>query len=60
MISTLIPTEATHSPLDLLKKALLIVTFENALTHKIDPFELLDCLMLEFEVMKDINQLFLS
>ena len=37
MISNLLPTEATHSSLDLFEKPPLLVTFENAFTQKIGP-----------------------
>ena len=37
MISNLIPSEATHSSLDLFEKPPLLVTFENAFTQKIGP-----------------------
>ena len=55
MISNLIPTEATHSSLDLFEKPPLLVTFENAFTQKIGPSYLPDCPMLEFEVLGDRN-----
>ena len=49
MISNLLPTEATHSSLDLLEKPPLLVTFENAFTQKIGPSHSPDGPMLEFE-----------
>ena len=55
MISNLIPTEATHSSLDLFEKPPLLVTFENAFTQKIVPFCSPDSPMLEFEVLGDRN-----
>ena len=55
MISNLIPTEATHSSLDLFEKPPVLVTFENAFTQKIGPFYSLDDPMLEFEVLGDRN-----
>ena len=50
MISYLLPTEATHSGLDLFEKLPLLVTFENAFTQKIGPSYSLYGRMLEFEV----------
>ena len=55
MISDLIPTEATHSSLDLFEKPPLIVTFENAFTQKNGPSYWPDDPMLEFEVLGDRN-----
>ena len=55
MISNLLPTEATHSSLDLLKKPPLLVTFENAFTQKIGPSYSPDGPMLELEVLGDRN-----
>ena len=54
MISNLLPTEATHSSLDLFEKPLLL-TFENAFTQKIGPSYSPDGPMLEFEVLGDRN-----
>ena len=53
MISNLIPSEATHSSLDLFEKPPLLVTFENAFTQKIGPSYSPDGPMLEFEVLGD-------
>ena len=55
MISNLIPSEATHSSLDLFEKPPLLVTFENAFTQKIGPSYSHDGPMLEFEVLGDRN-----
>ena len=55
MISNLLPTEATHSSLDLFEKPPLLVTFENAFTQKIGPSYSPDGPMLEFEVLGDRN-----
>ena len=55
MISNLIPTEATHSFLDLFEKPPLLVTFENAFTQKIGPSYSPDGPMLEFKVLGDRN-----
>ena len=55
MISNLIPSEATHSSLDLFEKPPLLVTFENAFTQKIGPSYSPDGPMLEFEVLGDRN-----
>ena len=57
MISNLLPTEATHSSLDLFEKPPLLLTFENAFTQKIGPIYSPDDLMLEFEVLGDRNSL---
>ena len=55
MISNLIPTEATHSFLDLFEKPFLLVTFENAFNQKIGASHSPDGPMLEFEVLGDRN-----
>ena len=55
MISNLLPTEATHSSLDLFEKPPLLNTFENAFTQKIGPSYSPDSPMLEFEVLGDRN-----
>ena len=55
MISNLIPSEATHSSLDLFEKPPLLVTFENAFTQKIGHSYSPDGPMLEFEVLGDRN-----
>ena len=55
MISNLLPTEATHSSLDLFEKPPLLVTFENAFTQKIGPSYSPDVPMLKFEVLGDRN-----
>ena len=57
MISNLIPSEATHSTLDLFEKPPLLVTFANAFTQKIGPSYSPDGPMLEFEVLGDRNNL---
>ena len=53
MISNLIPSEATHSSLDFIKKLPLFVFFENTFTQKIGPSYSLDGSMREFEVLGD-------
>ena len=55
MISNLIPSEATHSSLDLFEKPPLLVTFLNAFTQKIGPSYSPDGPMLKFEVLGDRN-----
>ena len=55
MISNLIPSEATHSSLDLSEKPPLLVTSEIAFTQKIGPSYSPDGPMLEFEVLGDRN-----
>ena len=55
MISNLIPTEATHSSLDLFEKPPLLVTFEKAFNQKVGPSYSPDGPMLEFEVLRDRN-----
>ena len=55
MISNLLPTEATHSSLDLFEKSLLLVKFEKAFTQKSGPSYSPDGHMLEFEVLGDRN-----
>ena len=55
MISNLLPTEATHSSVDLFEKPPLFVTFENAFNKKIGPPYSPDGPMLEFEVLGGRN-----
>ena len=55
MISNLIPSEATHSSLDLFEKPPSLVTFENAFTQTIGQSYSPDGPMLEFEVLGDRN-----
>ena len=55
VISNLLPTEATHSSLDLFEKPPLLVTFENVFTQKIGPSYSPDGPMFEFEVLGDRN-----
>ena len=55
MLSNFLPTEATHSSLDLFEKPPLLVTFENAFTQKIGPSYSPDGPMLEFDVLGDRN-----
>ena len=54
-ISISIPSEATHSSLDLFEKPPLLDTFENAFTKKIGPSYSPDGHMLEFQVLGDRN-----
>ena len=51
MISNKLPTEATHSSLELFEKPPLPITFENAFTQKKGPSYSPDGPMLEFEVL---------
>ena len=55
MIFNFLPTEATHSSLDLFEKPPLLVTFENAFTPKSGPSYSPDGPMLKFEVLGDRN-----
>ena len=55
MFSNLIPSEATHSSLDLFEKPSFLVFFENAFTQNIGPSYSPDGPMLEFEVLGDRN-----
>ena len=55
MISNELPTEATHSSLDLFEKSPLLVTFEKAFTQKHGPSYSPDGPMLEFEILGDRN-----
>ena len=55
MVCNLIPSQATHSSLDLFEKTPLLVTFENAFIQKIGPSYSPDGPMLEFEVLGDRN-----
>ncbi|XP_075250834.1 uncharacterized protein F54H12.2-like [Convolutriloba macropyga] len=58
MIANLLPSEATHTTLDLFEKPPLLVTFENAFTQKIGPSISPDGPVLEFEVLGDRNNFF--
>ena len=53
----LLPTDVTHSSLDLFEKPPLLVTFENAFTQNSGPSYSPDCPVLEFEVLGDRNNL---
>ena len=55
MISNLLPTEATHSSLDLFEKPALLFTFEIAFTQKIGPSYSSDSPMLKFQILGDRN-----
>ena len=55
MITNLLPADATHTTLDLLKKQPLHITFDNAFTQKVGPSYSPDGPMLEFEVLGDRN-----
>ena len=55
MISNLLPTEATHSSLDLFEKSLLLVKIEKAFTQKSGLSYSPDGHMLEFEVLGNRN-----
>ena len=55
MIANLLPSEATHTSLDLSEKPPLLVTFENAFTQQIGPSFSPDGPVLEFEVLGDRN-----
>ena len=55
MIANLLPSEATHTTLDLFEKPPLLVTFENAFTQKIGPSFSSDGPVLEIEVLGDRN-----
>ena len=55
MIANLLPTEATHSSLDLFEKPALLVTFDGSFCRKMGPVYSLNGPMLEFEVSGDRN-----
>ena len=55
MVSNLLPSEATHSSLNLFEKPPLLVLFENAFTQTNGPSCSTDSPMLEFEVLGDRN-----
>ena len=56
MIANLLPTEATHSSLDLFEKPSLLVTFDGSVCQKWDPIYSPNGPMLEFEVAGDRNK----
>ena len=53
MISNILPTEATHSSLDLFEKPALLVTFDGSFCQKVGPVYSPNGPMLEFEVARD-------
>ena len=53
----MLPTEATHSSLDLLEKPALLVTFDGSFCQKLGPVYSPIGTMLEFEVAGDRNNL---
>ena len=55
MIANLLPTEATHSSLDLFEKPSLLVTFDGSFCQKLGPIYSPNGPMLEFEVAGDRN-----
>ena len=55
MIGNMLPTEATHSSLDLFKKPALLVTFDGSFCQKVGPVYSPNGTMLEFEVAGDRN-----
>ena len=55
MIANLLPSEATHSSLDLFEKPSLLVTFEASFCQKLCPIYSPNGPMLEFEVAGDRN-----
>ena len=55
MIANLLPTEATHSSLDLFEKPALLVTFDGSFCQKLGPVYSPNGPMLEFEVCVDRN-----
>ena len=55
MIANLLPSEATHSSLDLLEKPSLLVTFDGSFCQKLGPVYSPSGPMLEFEVAGDRN-----
>ena len=55
MIGNMLPTEATHSSLDLFEKPALLVTFDGSFCQKVGPVYRPNGPMLEFEVAGDRN-----
>ena len=55
MITNLLPAEAKHTTLDLFEKQPLLITFDNAVTQKVEISFSPDGPMLEFEVLGDRN-----
>ena len=55
MIGNMLPTEATHSSLDLFEKPALLVTFDGSFWQKVGPVYSPNGPMLEFEVAGDRN-----
>ena len=55
MIANLLPTEATHSSLDLFEKPALLVTFDGSFCQKLGPVYSPNGLIYEFEVSGDRN-----
>ena len=55
MIANLLPSEATHSSLDLFKKPSLLVTFDGSFCQKLGPVYSPNGPMLKFEVAGDRN-----
>ena len=53
MIANLLPSEATHSSLDLFEKPSLLVTFDGSFCQKLGPIFSSNGPMLEFEVAAD-------
>ena len=53
MIGNMLPTEATHSSLDLFEKPALLVTFDGSFCQKVGPVYSPNGPMPEFEVAKD-------
>ena len=57
MMANLLPTEATHSSLDLFEKPELLVMFDGSNLQKLGPVFSPNGPMLEFEVSGDRNNL---
>ena len=55
MIGNMLPTEATHSYLDLFEKPALLVTFDGSFRQKLGPIYSPNGPMLEFEFIGDGN-----
>ena len=55
MIGNMLPTEATHSSLDLFEKPALLVNFDGSFCQKVGPVYSPNGPMLEFEVAGDRN-----
>ena len=55
MINNMLPTEATHSSLDLFEKPALLVIFDGSFCQKVGPVYSPNGPMLEFEVAGDRN-----